>query len=107
MQFRFYVFLQNGRFQTYPYKPNGWTHAVLNYIGPSNGEGIRIFYNGAQVASDTSNDGGSHSAGDGRIVVGRYNTGEDGNYASVEVDELIFFNRSLSTLEIRTLHSNF
>ena len=24
--------------------PSGWTHVVLNYIGPNNGQGIRIYH---------------------------------------------------------------
>ena len=30
--------------------------------------------------------------GDGRIVIGRYNTDQDKEYSSVHIDELIYFN---------------
>ena len=60
-----------------PSIPSRWTHVVLNYIGPNNGEGIMIFINGLLVKSDTTRAGGSYQAEDGRIVVGRYNTDMD------------------------------
>ena len=83
-------------------RPEGWVHIVLNYLGPNNGEGISMFYDGTQVASDTTKLW-SFSGGDGRIVVGRINTNKDNKYASAEIDELIYFNSSLSTEEIALL----
>ena len=73
---------------------------MLNYIGPNNGEGIRGYINGEQVAIDTTKTPQSPLAGDGRIVIGRRFTDVDEKYASVQVDELIFFNKSLKTAEI-------
>ena len=78
---------------------------MLNYIGPNTGEGIRVYYNGGGVGGDNTKWNRSPSAGDGRIVVGRYYTGRSQRYASVEVDELIFFNRYLSIEEIRMLYN--
>ena len=65
------VFLQNGYFLKYHYAPPGWTHIVMNYIGPNNGEGIRIYYNGVEEASVTAKGEGTYLAGDGRIVLGK------------------------------------
>ena len=45
------------------------------------------------------------SSGDGRIVVGREVTNLDGGYASMEIDELIFFNNALSTTDIKLLYN--
>ena len=103
--FRFNVYLTNRRFFTSNSRPTGWTHVLLNYIGPNNGQGIRIYYNGEQVASDTrkSNLYSEHQPGNGRIVVGRYYTNKDQRYASVEIDELVFFNNSLNLEEIEYL----
>ena len=84
--------------------PSGWTHLVLNYIGSSHGEGIRVFYNGIQVASDTTTWGYIRHAPNGRIVIGRVYTDYSIYYSSVEVDELAFFNRALSNDEINALH---
>ena len=71
-------------------------------MGPNNSEGISMFYDGTRVASDTTKLW-SFSAGDGRIVVGRINTDKDNRYSSAEIDELIYFNNSLSTEEIALL----
>ena len=102
---RFWIYLPDGVFQVYPPRPTGWTHVVLNYIGPNNGEGITVFYDGVKVASDTNKPGGFSAAGDGRIVVGRITTTKDSSYASVQIDELLFFNQALSNDNINLLYT--
>ena len=99
------MYLLNGKFSARVSIPTGWTHIVLNYIGPYNGQGIRVYYNGQGVVSDTDKDGGPYPAGDGRIVVGRFFTDKDIGYASMQIDELIFFNKTLSTTDIKHLNS--
>ena len=83
--------------------PSDWTHMVVNYIGPNDGEGIMTYYNGREVECDTTKTARNVSAGDGRIVIGRRWTDKTGNYASVKVDELFFFNQTLTMDEIRSL----
>ena len=78
---------------------------MLNYLGPNNGQGIRIYYNGTEVGSDTSKTEEVKVAADGRIVVGRALTNYNHFYASIDIDELIFFNQALSLKEIRTIHA--
>ena len=73
------------------------------YIGPNDGEGITLYMDGEEVASDMEKYIASYSAGEGSIVVGRYYTDQDRNYASVMVDELIFFNHSLTLEKIKAL----
>ena len=77
---------------------------MLNYIGPNDGEGIRVYYNGQEEVNGITEDA-IRSAGDGRIVVGRMKTDEDRYYASMEIDELIFFNKALSTADIKLLYN--
>ena len=91
-----------GWFYSRPFR-SVWIHLVLNFMGPNHGEGIQIYYNGAQVASDRTKSSGSRPSGDGRIVVGRYYPDFELYYASVQVDELIFFNRYLIREEISVL----
>ena len=79
---------------------------MVNYIGPSDGEGVSIYYDGAEVASDTTKSAKSKPAGDGRIVVGRRYTKKDCDYASVEVDELIYFNDSLTSDEVQSFYNS-
>ena len=86
-------------------RPSGWFHVVINYIGPNNGQGIRMFIDGSELMSDTAKDAWSFSAGDGMVVVGRDYTDADKEYASVQVDELIFFNQVLSNDHINKLYN--
>ena len=62
-----------------------------------------IYKDGVDTETDTSRFAGSYGQGDGRIVIGRQLTNIDGSYASVELDELMFFNANLSDPEITIL----
>ena len=85
--------------------PTVWTHIVLNYIGPNDGQGIRVYYDGVQVDSATTTEATPHSTADGRIVVGRWYTDFEGDYSGVQVDELLFFNGTLSSDDINALYT--
>ena len=76
---------------------------MVNYIGVD--DGIRIYYNGTEEDRDTAKttEFGPYSAGDGRVVVGRWFIERDDRYPSLQVDEMIFFNRHLSSDEIAAL----
>ena len=78
----------------------------MNYIGPNNGQGIRMHVNGEEVASDTDKTAKSYPAGDGRIVVGRLFTNHDQYYTSVEVDELIYFDAALAIDEVQSIYNS-
>ena len=92
MSFRFDVNALDGGFSVKFSKPTGWTHILLNYIGSNDGGGIRVYYDGLEVANDTMKSAWSFSAGDGRVVVGKIYTNRDEGYTSMQIDELIFFN---------------
>ena len=79
---------------------------MLNYIGPNDGEGIRVYYNGTEVVSGTTKHTRSHSAGDGRIVVGRHHTELDRWNPSVQVDELIVFNATLTDTDVQSIYNS-
>ena len=83
-----------------------WIHAVLNFIGTNDEEVIRIYNNGVQVTNEEiGQTNRTQSTSDGRIVIGRLytNEDEDSDYASVQVDELLFFNQTLTEPEIAML----
>ena len=105
MYSRYVVHTQDGTYQAYAPRLSGWTHVVLNYIQPNNTEGIKIFYKGAKMGGDFSKWNVSLPSGDSRIVVGRRRTDRDNGYASVQIDELTFFNQYLSIEEIRKLRN--
>ena len=75
---------------------------MLNYIGPNSGQGISIYYNAEEVTVDTTKRTAPRPP-----VLGRRYTGRDQEYANVDVDELIFFNQSLSTADITALYNMF
>ena len=103
---RFLLNLPDEYFEASHSRPSGWTNVVLNYIGPNDGQGIRMFIDGAEVSSDTTKSVGGYSAGDGRIVVGRFATDLDRDYASVMVDELIYFNAALTSTEVQLIYNS-
>ena len=76
-----------------------WTHIVLNYFGPNDGQGIQVYFNGVEVGQDTSKASKSFSTGDGRVVLGRRKTDSDKSYASADVDEVLFFNTKLNNTQ--------
>ena len=103
---RFAVDTPTQYFLTSQFRPTGWFHAVLNYIGPNDGEGIRLFLNGAVVISDTTGSAQSASVGNGRIVVGRIFPDRDQDYTSVQVDELIYFNAALTIDHVQSIYNS-
>ena len=83
---------------------------VLNYIGPKQGEGIRIYYNGVKL------DGGSYksppgkptSAADGSVTVGKFKNyyySVTIDYSSVALDELLSYNVKLTDDQIIELYN--
>ena len=77
---------------------------MLNYIGPNNGQGIRFYFDGVQVANDTSKRSTTTFAGDGRVILGKQGINADARYVSVDVDELLFFNETLSDQSIQDMN---
>ena len=51
--FRVFVFLEDGDHETSHSSPTEWIYIAMNCIGPNDNEGIRMFINGVEVASDT------------------------------------------------------
>ena len=105
--FRYSVYLPDGHFEFRGERRSGWVHAVMNYVGPNEGQGIRIYNDGELIGSDTTKSGEANSPSDGRILIGRADLpliGSGGGtlpfYTSVEVDELLIFNRTLTEPEI-------
>ena len=80
---------------------SGWFHVVINFVGPSDGEGIVVYYDGAQRAMNQYKQGNTYEAGSGEVVIGKYND----IYSSLMMDELLFFNRKLSLKEIEILYN--
>ena len=104
ISFRFGLNLLNeriaGNFET----PNGWAHIAVNLKKDEHSTvSIEAYLNG--VALDTEGGAGQpeFTAGDGRIVIGRFHSGLDGKYASAQVDQLLLYNNALTENEIGLL----
>ena len=83
---------------------NQWVHLVLNFIGPA--EGFQVFKDGAHVPGLQTKRSYSRPSGAGRLVLGKQYPHKDGQYSSVDLDELIFFNRKLTEQEVTTFYDN-
>ena len=109
VNFRYVVFV-DGNFIAVAPKPTMWFHVVVNFIGPNDGQGLRIYYDGVAVenrSSDPSRRTNSRFSNlDRRILIGRLFYIRDDYYASVVVDELFFFNQALTEPEITRLSQN-
>ena len=103
------VALNQGTFNAQTSKPTGWTHAVLNYLGPDAGQGVRLFLNGVQVAADANQEplGYTRAIGSGSINIGRGLAGYNDFYMGVQVDEVVYFNEALSNSDIQKLYMGF
>ena len=103
--FRYYFHSHDANYFASATIPSGWTHIVLNYIGSGSGKGIRVLYNGQQVASDTESGGHIRHAPNGKIVIGRSHTDHNDYYSSVQIDHMGLLNRALSNAEISAFHN--
>ena len=96
------VFLTNGLFHVAVSKSSEWVHSVTNFVGPNNGQGIRVYHDGQLIGHDSRKSTFSplQNPVNGKISIGKFD-----RYASVQVDELYFFSRVLhvSTPEIKIL----
>ena len=79
-----------------------WFHLVLNYLGPDQG---------ATIYQDGEENEHQHIfpatlvTGTGVVAIARHLPVSDSRYASLMMDELMFFNRKLSLNEIQILYN--
>ena len=83
-----------------------WIHLVMNYIGPNNGEGLEVFQDGTLVEGTQSGGNFDATKGNGTLVLGKRYVDEDDNYAWIDLDELVFFNRKLTASEVMKIYNN-
>ena len=88
--------------------PTDWFHMVFNYIGgsPTRGDSVIIYHDGAEVGSNTQKTQKVRNTGPGVVVIGRYFVQfQEQYFASVMLDELLFFNRYLTAQEVQILYN--
>ena len=74
------------------------------FNGPSTG--ITVYRDGQAQGTDAFHSS-SFSVGNGQLVIGRRFVDANHNYVSVEMDELIFWNRILSQQEVQELYTQY
>ena len=84
---------------------NQWAQLVLNFIGPNGGEGIEAFKDGTRREFSRYGTSSTYTAGEGRVVIGRRYVSRSQDYAQVELDELIFFNKARLYNEVMDLYN--
>ena len=70
------------------------------YHGPEDGQGFTVYYDGTLIQSVTQKIPNTLDRGNGGLVVGRMLIDKDNRYASIEVDDIILWNRQLNIQEI-------
>ena len=92
--------------QTIAFQQNRWFHAVLNYLGKDvDMGGFNVYHNNKLVGPRTNYYPKESSSGNSQVVLGRQFTDDDNSYTSVQVDELMFFNRNLSASDIEAFYN--
>ena len=76
----------------------------MNYIGPMNGQGLEVFHDGALVQVQLRRLNYDGTPGNGRLVIGKQYVDEDDKYVSMDLDELVFFNRKLTAQEVMKIY---
>ena len=99
------IYVLDGNFMVGMQIFDSWTHVVMNFIGPKDGQGIKGYANGILRRTDYSLGSATFYPGDGRIVMGRTYTDNsiDSYYANFDLDELFIFNEKLNEDEILVL----
>ena len=78
---------------------------MLNFIGPE--ERFQVFKDGVLVPGQQTKKYFSRPLGDGRLVLGKRFPHMHNFYSSIDLDELVFFNRKFTEPEVITLYNNY
>lgn len=105
--FRYELYLPEIHYSlTANFQSDKWIYEVLNYLGPEpEVGGISVYNDNAFVGSQPDSISLESSPGTSDVVLGRRYTDEDNYYTSLQVDELMFFNRNLSASDIKAFYN--
>ena len=81
---------------------SGWTHIAVNYIGPDNGQGFRLYRDGVLAQIGFVKQAGGYTSANNTMRLGQL---PDNFYGDIVVDELLFFNKVLNETFISQLAS--
>ena len=93
-----------------PINTTDWIHVVFNFHGRNKTPEYGIYYNGERQTSETQKlfhrqipKPPYRTVRDGRIVIGKFDTGTSIKYNTFVIDELLFFNHPVTEPEIKML----
>ena len=97
--FRVQVRVSDGRFSVNgPAFPAGWFHIVVNFHGAE--AGFSLYVDGSHVGTHTAKQPQTNLVLSKEIGIGRLYLNTDDYYSTVEVDELMIWNRNLSAQDV-------
>ncbi len=79
-----------------------WTHFVATYDGGTKSAGLKIYLNGNKVDDANSESGSFESVKNYSqpVWIGRYSA----NYSNGLIDDVMFFNKELSVIEVKSIY---
>ena len=104
--FRHDLNFRSGRYYTIVNTPNRfvWFHNVFNFLGTNNDQGIRVYNDGILAGKDSELSGSPNILLHGPILLGFGSSGGGRNPdSSIQLDELLIYNRALTAAEIAIL----
>ena len=91
---------------TVNFQTDKWIHVVFNYLGEDEDVGgINVYNDNALVGSKENGISQESTAGTVDVVLERRFTNDDNYYTSVQIDELMLFNRNLSASEVEAFYN--
>lgn len=95
-----------GFYDAFTSKPSGWFHLVLT-LNPTRDE-VKIYNNGQfDDSGNTPVYPDNFSGGTNGLVIGRFYIDRDERYGKIEIDELTFWNRELTSAEVLSLYQQY
>ena len=87
-----------------PIRLSHWMHIVFNFIGPNDGQGYRVYHDGKLVENVTEKFEYRFRPMGRRIIIGAdYADYYFKRFSSLEMDQLLLFNRFLYKTEVAVL----
>ena len=103
-----YVYYTNGEYSSIytNLQADQWYHfAIVVPVSPSN-EKLILYQDGENIFQKEFSVG-TKSPGSGDLVIGRRYTNKDGFYVNTDIDELVFWNLTLSGEEIKSIYDSY
>ena len=73
------------------------------FHGPNDGQGMSIYHDGSLFRHDSSKMSRNLTESSGNVIIGKRFMDQEGDYGSVMVEELTFWDRELLLEEIQAL----